>query len=143
MPRVLLLLLLTLGALPACSTAVNRNTALKEAVTDYVNCVRWGHIERAAAHVPGTQREAFIRHKRVAQAQMQVHEYEVRAVDYVLGADRARVVVYALWSRPSDPVTHPEMQEQAWRWQENHWELTAQKAIQAATEQPVEPGDAL
>ncbi len=136
------LLLLTIW-LASCSSATNRNTALRESVTDYVNCVRWGHVERASLHVPPKQRGEYLRQKRKAQAQMQVHEYEVRAVDYLLGADQARIVVYALWSRPADPVTHAELQEQTWRWQEAHWELTAQKAIQAAVDQPMQPGDGL
>lgn len=134
---------LGLALVAGCAASpTSQSTALRDAVTDYVNSMRWGHIEKAAKHVPDASREAFLKQKRMAQSQVQLHEYDVRSVDYTVGTPRARVIVFAVWSRPADPVTHNEVLEQSWLWQDAHWQLIAQKAV-PKPDQAIEPGDAL
>ena len=88
-----------------CGLGPNPGAQLKESVEDYVRSMRWGHIERAANYVPQALRSQFIRQKRLAQSQLQIHEYEIRAVEYTQGSPRARVIVMAVWSRAADPVS--------------------------------------
>jgi hypothetical protein len=107
----------------ACSAPQNQGKALQESVTDYAMSMRWGRIEQAAKHVPDAARSAFIASRRAAAAQMQVHEFDVRGVDYQPGRMQARVVVAAVWSRAADPTIHQEVLEQTWRWQDDHWTL--------------------
>lgn len=136
-------LVLGLALIAGCAASpTSQSTALRDAVTDYVNSMRWGHVERAAKHVPDASRDAFLKQKRMAQSQVQLHEYDVRAVDYTIGTTRAKVVVFAVWSRHADPVTHSEVLEQSWVFRDAHWQLISQKAMPKA-DQAVEPGDAL
>jgi hypothetical protein len=129
-------------AVVACSASPQtRTTSLRDAVTDYAHALRWGQIERAAIYVPAKSREAFLQQKRRSQGLVQIHEYDVRTVDYVAGADKARIVVLAVWTLPTDPVTHQELLEQTWQFSTG-WELVAQKAVQQA-EVKAAPGDAL
>ncbi len=138
-------LLLAAGVLTACSWTANPAKELKEAVEDYTRAMRWGHVEKAAAYVPDPLRAAFIRQKRMAQAQVQIHEYDVRAVEYTRGADRARVIILAVWSRPTDPVAHQQMIAQEWRYRQLRWEMTHQSDVQQIPVgmDAVEPKDAL
>jgi len=127
----------------ACgATMANRGQALRESVQDFAGHMRWGRIERAAEHVPDAKRMQFIQQKRSGQAQLQIHEYDIRAVHYADGADKARVLIAAVWSRQSDPVTHEDLFDQDWRWQDNHWVMARQIEVKA-TEQTVQPSDAL
>lgn len=139
--RRLLLALIALTTL-SCGATQSRGSSLRESVSDFAGHMRWGRIERAAEHVPDDTRIAFIRQKRLAQAQVQIHEYDVRAVQYKAGTDSARVLIGAVWSRQSDPVTHENLLEQEWRWQDQHWVMARQLEVQAS-ESPIKPGDAL
>jgi len=132
-------------AVASCGAGVTPAAQLKESVDDYTRSMRWGHVERAAVHVPDAMRSAFIRQKRLAQAQIQIHEYDVRAVEYTQGSDKARVIIVAAWSRPSDPVVHQQMIAQEWRYRERRWELARQYEVQPgpAGTDAVEPRDAL
>ena len=137
--------LLACSLLVACSGATigTRAGALRESVTRYVDAMRWGRVELAALHVPDEDRDAFIRQKRMAQAQVQIHEYELRGVDHVVGTDRAKVVIAAVWSRPADPVIHNEMVQQEWRWLKDHWAMVSQETVQPGAAPQMRPGDAL
>ncbi|MBM4342675.1 MAG: hypothetical protein FJ100_04800 [Deltaproteobacteria bacterium] len=133
-------------ALPcACGLGTTPAAQLKESVEDYVRSIRWGHIERAANYVPEALRAQFIRQKRLAQTQVTIHEYDVRAVEYVQGAPRARVIIAAVWSRPADPVTHQQLLAQEWRLAGRGWEMARQQEVQQlpAHLDVVHPGDAL
>ncbi|MSP90223.1 MAG: hypothetical protein EXR79_00220 [Myxococcales bacterium] len=123
-------------ALAACGSTVNQTKALSEAVTDYANCMRWGRVEQAALHVPDAQRATFIRVRRAALAGMQVHDFEVRGVDHAAGAGKARVIVAAAWSRPTDPSIRQEVLEQLWRWEEDHWVLFHSQPAERADATP-------
>lgn len=137
--------LLAILALLGCSGVQTPQTALKEAVEDYTRSMRWGHVERAATHIPDALRPAWVRQRRLAQAQVQVHEYDIRAVEYNAGDEKARVIVLAVWSRPADPVSHQQLLAQEWRLRTGIWWMTAQYELKAerASEQPVSPSDAL
>ncbi len=151
-PGALLSAFLTVGALLAfgaiglggCGSAANPSMQLKDAVEEYTRAMRWGHIERAAAYVPDGLRQAWIRQRRQAQAQIQVHEYDIRAVEYTAGQDKARVIVLAVWSRPADPVARQQMLAQEWRYRNRLWTMVAQREIQASepAAQPVSPAEA-
>ena len=112
-----------------CGLGPNPGAQLKESVEDYVRSMRWGHIERAANYVPQALRSQFIRQKRLAQSQLQIHEYEIRAVEYTQGSPRARVIVMAVWSRAADPVTHQQLLSQEWRNEGRGWELARQNEV--------------
>lgn len=140
----LLTALLLASLLVGCGGMRNHANALRESTTDFARAMRWGQLEQAALHVPDASRAEFIRQKRVARMQMQIHDYEIRTVDHELGSEKARVVVAALWSRAADPVTHEDVFEQDWRWQRTHWVLVRQVPLQAATPgPPVQPSDGL
>lgn len=136
---------LLLVILSGCGGAQTRVVALKTAATEYATCMRWGRVECAAAHVPDRLRAAFIAQKRRAQAEIQLHEYEIKAVDHTPGSEQARIVVLAEWSRPADPVIHQELLAQDWRWLENRWQMTEQRPVpvEAQAGPPIKPGDAL
>ncbi len=135
--------LVLLACLCGCgATSASRGPALRESVKDFAEHMRWGRIERAAEHVPEATKMQFIRQKRSAQLQVQIHEYDVKAVQYAAGAEQARVLIVAVWSRQTDPVTHEDMFEQDWRWQDNHWVMAKQVEVKPA-EQAVQPSDAL
>lgn len=133
--------LLGLAFVACAASPQTRTTSLRDAVNDYAHALRWGQIERAATYVPAKSREAFLQQKRRAQGLVHIHEYDVRTVDYVAGADKARIVVLAVWTLPNDPVTHQELLEQSWQFAAG-WELVAQKTVQQA-EVKAAPGDAL
>lgn len=120
----------------ACGSTVNQGKALSESVTDYANCMRWGRVEQAALHVPDAQRASFIRVRRAALAGMQVHDFEVRGVDHATGTGKARVIVAAAWSRPTDPSIRQEVLEQLWRWQDEHWVLVQSQPVERAEATP-------
>lgn len=128
-----------------CSISqANKSMALRESATEFSNSLRWSNFERAAAFVPEESRAEFIRKKRAAQGQVQILEYEIRTVDYVAGADRARIVIAAVWTRTADPVSHAEILEQEWRWlTNNHWVMAKQLTREAGPAPVVQPGDAL
>ncbi len=135
----------TVASLSGCSISqANKSTALRESATEFSNSLRWSNFERAAAFVPEESRAEFIRKKRAAQGQVQILEYEIRTVDYVQGADRARIVIAAVWTRTADPVSHAEILEQDWRWiTNNHWVMARQVTREAGPAPVVQPGDAL
>ncbi len=132
--------LLALG----CGSAGNPALQLKEAVEEYTRSMRWGHIERAAAYVPDSLRQAWIRQRRQAQAEIQVHEYDIRAVEHTPGSEKARVIVLAVWSRPSDPVTRQQLLAQEWRYRERLWTMVGQTEIKTApqVQAPLSPSEA-
>ena len=127
-----------------CGSAANPAMQLKEAVEEYTRSMRWGHIERAAVYVPESLRKAWIQQRRQAQAEIQVHEYDIRAVEHTAGTDKARVIVLAVWSRPADPVARQQLLAQEWRYRERLWTLLAQTEIKVAPQQqaPVSPAEA-
>ncbi len=129
----------------ACNLGSTPAAQLKESVEEYVRSIRWGHIERAANYVPEALRAQFIRQKRLAQAQVTIHEYDIRAVEYVQGAKQARVIIAAVWSRPADPVTHQQLLAQDGRLGARGWEMSRQHEVQQlpAHLDVVNPGDAL
>ncbi len=137
--------LTVLALLCACNLGSTPAAQLKESVEDYVRSVRWGHIERAANYVPEALRAQFIRQKRLAQAQVTIHEYDIRAVEYTQGAPRARVIIAAVWSRPADPVTHQQLLAQEWKLGNRGWEMARQHEVQQlpAHLDVINPGDAL
>lgn len=127
-----------------CGSAANPAMQLKEAVEEYTRSMRWGHIERAAAYVPESLRQAWIRQRRQAQSEIQVHEYDIRAVEHTPGTEKARVIVLAVWSRPADPVTRQQLLAQEWRYRERLWTMVGQTEIKAAPQlqAPVSPAEA-
>ncbi len=129
----------------ACSGVQTPAMALKEAVEDYTRSMRWGFVEKAGAHIPDNLRAAWIRQRRIAQSMVTIHEYDIRAVEHVVGTEKARVIVLAVWSRPSDPVTHQEMLAQEWRYRDRNWWMITQYPIKADEpgQAPVKPTDAL
>ncbi len=139
----LCLTLLASLAWTGCSSSASQSTALRDSVTEYCSALRWGQLERAANFIPDTLRDAFLRQKRRAQVEVQIHEYEVRSVNHEAGSGRAKILILAVWSRMADPVTHDEMLEQTWEMAGNHWQMTKQRTVKASEEGPVEPGDAL
>lgn len=126
----MLLTACTVLALAACSATQTSATTLKEAVEDYTLAMRWGHIERAAAHVADAKRKDWIQQRRMAQAQVQIHEYDIRAVEHVIGTDRARIMVLVAWSRPADPVVHQELLVQDWQRRNGLWTMAGQQPLQ-------------
>lgn len=141
-PALLWFVLVVVGA--GCSgSSRNRQAALKEAVTEYCTSMRWGNVEKASHYVPDDLREAFVRQKRAAQAQMTIHEYDVRSVDYVVGTDRARIVILAAWSQPADPVVHQDLLAQQWRFRESRWQLLHQEKMEPVKDKPVRPDEGL
>lgn len=142
---VLAAALLWAATLGACGLGSNPASQLKESVEDYVRAMRWGHVEKAAVYIPDSLRAQFIRQRRLAQAQMQIHEYDIRAVEYTQGAVRARVIVLAVWSRVADPVTHQQLLSQEWRYIDRTWQMAKQSEVQQAPAgmEAVEPKDAL
>lgn len=142
--RVAALWLALAVVLAGCSgSSRNRQAALKEAVTEYCTSMRWGNVEKASHYVPDDLREAFVRQKRAAQAQMTIHEYDVRSVDYVVGSDRARIVIMAEWSQPADPVVHQDLLAQQWRFRESRWQLLHQEKIKPVQDKQVRPDEGL
>ena len=82
--------LVLLACLCGCgATSASRGPALRESVKDFAEHMRWGRIERAAEHVPEATKMQFIRQKRSAQLQVQIHEYDVKAVQYAGGMTAA------------------------------------------------------
>lgn len=136
-------LALATGLAGCGTTAQNRQTALKEAVTEYCTAMRWGLIDKASHYIPDDLREAFVKQKRSAQAQMTIHDYEVRSVDYLSGSDRARIIIFAAWSQPSDPVVHEDLLAQHWRFREQRWQLLHQEKLQQKEDKPVRPDEGL
>ena len=45
--------------------------------------------------------------------------------------DKARIVVLAVWSSPTDPVTHQDLLEQTWEFL-GGWQITSQRTVQQA-----------
>lgn len=140
---VLALALLACAGAGCGTTAASRQTALREAVTEYCTAMRWGNVDKASHYIPDDLRESFLRQKRAAQAQMTIHDYEVRSVDYALGSDRARIVVLAAWSQPADPVVHEDLLAQHWRYRDQRWQLLHQEKIQRTEGKPVRPDEGL
>jgi hypothetical protein len=138
-------LLATQVLVSACSGAQTPQMALKEAVEDYTRSMRWGFVEKAGAHIPDNLRAAWIRQRRIAQSMVTVHEYDIRAVEHVVGTEKARVIVLAVWSRPSDPVAHNEMLAQEWRYRDRNWWMITQYPVKADDpgQEPLKPTDAL
>lgn len=144
-PGVVALALIVLGLLGlGCGSAANPAMQLKEAVEEYTRSMRWGHIERAAAYVPESLRQAWIRQRRQAQAEIQVHEYDIRAVEHTPGTEKARVIVLAVWSRPADPVARQQLLAQEWRYRERLWTMVSQTEMKAVPQlqAPVSPSEA-
>ncbi len=124
----------------ACSGAGKAST-LKTDVADFARYMRWGMIEKAADLVPSARRISFITQKRSAQANMMIHEYDIRAVEPDATGEHARVLVQATWSRPNDPVMRTELMEQKWEWTERHWQMVEQKPVE--TQAPTTPDEGL
>ena len=127
-------------ALTAACTSASRARSLKSDVSDFARYMRWGMIEKAADLVPLGRRIAFITQKRAAQANMIIHEYDVRMVEPDGLGERARVLVQATWSRQNDPVMRSELLEQTWEWSDRHWELVGQKVVEAPAPSAADDG---
>ena len=132
---------IALVVVSACSGLRNRRSDLKDAVHTYVDAIRWGHVERAAAYIPADKRGDFVERKRVALARMRVHEVELRSVDLTDEDSRARVIVTLVWSNRDAPVTHQEAVEQRWQFRGSEWLLIEQRPIEAKEAPPADPKD--
>ena len=133
--------LLTLLVLVTACSGASKASSLKTDVADFARYMRWGMIEKAADLVPSARRISFITQKRAAQANMVIHEYDIRAVEPDATGDGARVLVHATWSRPNDPVMRSELMEQTWKWSERRWQMVEQKPIEAIA--PTTPDEGL
>lgn len=114
-----------------CSGTQNRNTALRDAVREYADATRWGHIGKAATFVPAAKREAFLDGRRRAAASMRIVEVDVRGVRLAADNESAQVIVAIAFTEGGDPVIQRHLVQQKWRWQQTGWNLVARERVKA------------
>lgn len=125
----------------ACGSAQNRNTALRDAVREYADATRWGHISKAATFVPPAKRAEFVRGRRRAAASLRILEVDLRGVRLAADNENARVVVAIAFTAGGDPVIQRHLVEQKWQWQRQGWMLVSRKRVKAPPPTATKPAD--
>ena len=119
------------SAFAGCSGTQNRNTALRDAVREYADATRWGHISKAATFVPAAKRTEFLDGRRRAASSMRILEVDVRGVRLAADNENARVIVAIAFTAGGDPVIQRHLVEQKWRWQQTGWMLIGRDRVKA------------
>ncbi len=137
----LTLVLVTTALISACGSTQNRRGALRDAVRDYAEATRWGHVAKAATFIPAKKRPEFIQRRRRAASSLRILEVDMRGVRLSADQTTARVIVAVAFTANGDPVTRHHLVDQHWRWTSSGWMLTSRKRVKAPAPGATEPAD--
>lgn len=129
------------AGLVSCGGAQNRNTALRDAVREYADATRWGHIAKAATFVPVAKRAEFLEGRRRAAAAMRILEVDLRGVRLAPDNESAQVIVAIAFTADGSPVIQRHLVEQKWRWQRTGWMLIGRDRVKAPPPTATKPAD--
>ena len=137
----LVVVTLVCGHFLSCSGVRNRRQSLQDAVLSYSTAVRWGHVQKAARHVPEKDKAQFIARKRTVYRRLRVHEVEVRSVHIGAKQQKARVLLAMTFTISGNPVIHHHMIEQTWRHRRGGWVVVKRRRIKRKQAETSKPGD--
>jgi len=138
---VLLVVIASFALTCACGSAQNRRSALRDAVREYTDATRWGHIAKAATFIPAKKRGDFVRRRRRAASSLRILEIDIRDVRLAADQTTARVIVALAFTAGGDPVTRRHLVDQHWKWTTAGWMLKSRKRVKAPAPGATNPED--
>lgn len=112
----------------------SRGEQLKVTVRMFNENVRWKNFRTAGEMVEEERREGWVRAMEHAGSEFTITDYEISPVE--VGDEHAVVQVDLGYHHIHGVVVRPMRRRQTWRWDNNEWQLEADREVEIAQEPP-------